>query len=174
MEEISVNNDAYLTTKAIDLITRFDETFLELGALLRQVQGTNRKQFKQLLSLPGLGIRRAYYLIKIDRVFSPLQVPKVRLTAIGWTKLEIITAYLTPSNLEHLLLLAETNKATDLRRILRKGPSTPKGRSVLLDFTPSQYKTFVSQLLKHGAVKTGRQLLGKERALIKALLKNVS
>ena len=80
-----MNNNTSLTTKAIKLIARFDETFLELGALLRQVQSTDRKQFKQLLSLPGLGIRRAYYLIKIDRVFSPLQVPTARLTAIGWT-----------------------------------------------------------------------------------------
>ena len=48
---------------ALLLISRLDDSFLELGSLLRQLQETSPHDFKALISTPQLRRRKGYYLV---------------------------------------------------------------------------------------------------------------
>lgn len=157
--------------RALDLISHFDEGFLELANLLRRLQEEDHELFKQFLSIPELGRRKGYYLVAIDRAFEDLPIPRSRLTAIGWTKLHLISRHVTAENFEELLQLAETHKAHQLDEIMRGGAPSPDDRTIVMYFSAAQYKVFEKKVLKNGAVKSDRGLARKEPALIKALSK---
>jgi hypothetical protein len=52
------------------LIARFNDKFLELASLLRQLYETSHHDFKTLISIPQLGPRKGYYLVEIDKAFG--------------------------------------------------------------------------------------------------------
>lgn len=153
-------------------MARFDDNFLELASLLRQLQKTAPDDFKRLLAIQQLGMRKGYYLVEIDRAFGDLDVPRFRLNKIGWTKLQVMAAHVTPDNVEQLLTLAETHTTENLKAIMRGEKPIIGGRSVLLLFTGKQYEAFTKAILKHGAIKNADGFINKERALIKAVRKN--
>ena len=154
------------------LIARFNDNFLELAALLRELQETAPENFRRLIAIRQLGQRKGYYLVEIDRAFADLGLPTFRLNQIGWTKLQVIAAYVTPDNVSQLLKLAETHTTTNLKAIMRGDQPIIDGRSVLLLFTATQFAAFSDAILKHGADKNGDGFMGKEAALIQALDKN--
>ena len=49
----------------------------------------------------------------------------------------------------------------------------PDGRCVVLYFSSSQFSVFEAAVLKNGALKVGKALLGKEEAVAKALSKTL-
>ena len=116
-------------------------------------------------------MRKAYYLAEIDRRFRKLGVDRTRLRKIGWTKVQMIGRHVNNTNLDNLLLLAEKHAAYELNALLRGEQPHPETRCAVLYFTPEQYETFEKAVLANGGVKSGRGLLGKEEALIKALKK---
>jgi hypothetical protein len=154
--------------RAIILVCRFNDTFIELASLLRRLQDADPYWFKQVIAIPQLGARKAYYLVQIDRVFGDLPVERFRLNQIGWTKLQVIADHVTADNYEELLELAEEHTVENLKAIMRGEEPILKGKSILLRFTRKQFKVFAKAILKHGAVKNGDGFLGKEQALIKA------
>ena len=158
--------------RALELIVQLGDEFLELAALLRQLQEKQPDDFKALLSLPELGRRKGYYLVEIDRAFADLGVPSERLNKIGWTKLQLIARHVTPENLEALLTLAEAHTAKNLDLIMRGEEPILGGKTVLLFFNGKQFEAFSKAIIEHGADKNGAGYIGKEKALIKALRKN--
>ena len=52
------------------LIARFNDSFLELASLLRQLHETAHHDFKTLISIPQLGRRKGYYLVEVDKAFG--------------------------------------------------------------------------------------------------------
>ncbi len=158
--------------RALELIVQLGDEFLELAALLRQLQEKQPDDFKALLSMPELGRRKGYYLVEIDRAFADLGVPSERLNKIGWTKLQLIARHVTPENLEALLTLAEAHTAKNLDLIMRGKEPILGGKTVLLFFNSKQFEAFSKAIIEHGAVKNGAGYIGKEKALIKALRKN--
>jgi hypothetical protein len=164
-------NDDPLFYRTAFLIARFNDNFLELGNLLRELQETAPDDFRRLVAIRQLGKRKAYYLMEVARAFANLDVPRFRLSKIGWTKLQIIAPHINPDNSENLLTLAETNTAINLKAIVRGEKPTVGGRSVLLFFTAKQFDAFSKAILKHGAVKNAEGFLNKEKALIKAVRK---
>ena len=158
--------------RALLLISQFNDKFLELASLLRNLQETDPVWFKTLTKIPQLGRRKAYYLIEIDRAYGGLNLPTPRLNKIGWTKLQLMAAYVTGENVEQLPKLAETHTAFNLRTIMHGKEPIINGRSVLLQFTRKQFKAFCKAILAHGAVKNGNGFVDKEEALVKALKKN--
>lgn len=154
------------------LIARFNDKFLELASLLHKLQETESDDFKTLISIPQLGRRKGYYLVEIHRAFGDYKDAPPRLNKIGWTKLQIIAAHVTPDNREALLTLAETHTAKNLEAIMRGDQPIIGGRSVLLLFTQEQFAVFSKAILEHGAIAKGEGFIGKESALIIALDKN--
>ena len=100
------------------LIARFNDNFLELASLLRQVYETSHHDFKTLISIPQLGPRKGYYLVEIDKAFGGNEHLRPRLNKIGWTKLQLIAKHVTHDNREDFLKLAEANTAKNLERIM--------------------------------------------------------
>jgi hypothetical protein len=73
-----------LLVKAIAQIAKLEDEFLQLGSTLRHLQQSSPKDFKRLASLPQLGLRKAYYLVSIDKAFGGKKIPPERLKKIGW------------------------------------------------------------------------------------------
>jgi hypothetical protein len=87
---------------ALLLISRLDDSFLELGSLLRQFQETSPHDFNALISTAQLRRRKGYYLVDIDRAFGGNEQLRPRLNKIGWTKLAMIAKHVTQDNREDL------------------------------------------------------------------------
>ena len=157
---------------ALLLISRLDDSFLELGSLLRQLQETSPHDFKALISTPQLRRRKGYYLVDIDRAFGGNEQLRPRLNKIGWTKLAMIAKHVTQDNREDLLQLAEAHTARNLQAIMRGDEPIIGGRVILLHFTGEQFAAFSKAILAHGAIQNGDGFIGKEMALIDALGKS--
>jgi hypothetical protein len=87
-----------------------------------------------------LARRGAYHLIEVSRIFEALAIPRDQLHKIGWPKLELIAAHLTPSTSDALLRLAEEGTVNDLEHPIR-GWKKPAGNAhcVLMYFSPKPY-----------------------------------
>ena len=82
--------------KRSTLAKDFDESFLELGRTLRQIQEIGGVvDFRKVCDAAGIGTRKAYYLASITKQIEGLHIPTKRLRAIGWTKLMTIHPHLT-------------------------------------------------------------------------------
>jgi hypothetical protein len=140
---------------------------------LRQLLDRDPDLFQQIVKKGRLGRRKAYYLVEVSRKFAPLPIGPARLKKIGWTKLQIIGQHVTKDNVEELVSLAEQLNTKQLGRTMQGGQPSSKTHCVLMYFDPKQYAEFEEALLKNGAERSGRGIVGKEEALIKALRKAV-
>jgi hypothetical protein len=107
-------------------------------------------------------------LIAISKTFvRALKVPKHRLIALGWTKLMALDQYVTKKNYKELMEFAKEHTVAELKAYLNDGDPSKNARSVLMYFSPADYNLFVDTLIKHGAVRDGRALRDKEKALMR-------
>lgn len=155
--------------RALELSGSVEETFLDLGKHLRQLQDRDPDLFQKIVEKSNIGRRKAYYLVDISAAFQKLTVPPSRLRKIGWTKLALIAKQVNQSNVEDLLELCEGNTAKQLEQRLKGEHMPDNSRCVLMYFSPQQYEQFEETVLKHGGTRSGRGLLNKETALIHAL-----
>lgn len=145
------------------------DDFLQAAKYFRKLQDEAPEKFASVAKHCGIDRRTAYYWAQIDRTFEALGVDEMRLSRIGWTKLQIIAKHIDQENCESLLTIAETCSARDVALMMR-GEKPVKGtRVVLLYLKPRQYKIFATTVLEHGAKKMGSGLVNKEAALIAAL-----
>jgi hypothetical protein len=85
------------------------------------------------------------------------------------TKAQVISRHLSGTNILKLLKYAEDNKNNTKGLEAYAGGLRPnkRKRCVLLYFTPNQYRCYEKAVLKLRAKKSGRGLVGKEKATIK-------
>lgn len=143
--------------------------FLLAARRLREVQDETPHLFPAVAKFLNIGLRRAYYLARIDRTFRELEVDDSRLAAIGWTKLKLLAEYIDGKNCEFLLDMAEKSTVRELSLIVRHEVPLPGTRCITLYLTPDQYEVFAEAVIAHGAVKVGGGLANKEEGLINAL-----
>lgn len=155
--------------KAVRLSSKFDENFVELGLLLKQLKDTEPALFKQVCEETGLGHRKALYLVKIARRTEQLPIPKAQVAKVGWTRMEIIANQLTPSTWKHLMATAEAHTARELRIIMKGKRPIAGTRTVVLHLAPPDYLQFEKVLLANGAKANGPGMLHKERALMRLI-----
>lgn len=117
----------------------------------------------------GFGRRTTYYLLKVYERFETLGIDPNQLSKIGWTKLAILADYIDQANRKDLLRLAEKYTARELQGVLQGIEPVQGTRCVVFYLAPKDYETLESILVKHGAIKSGHGLVGKEPALIRAL-----
>jgi len=147
------------------------DEFLQMARYFRKAQDETPEKFTSIADYCEVDRRTAYYLAQIDRTFSQFDISKLRLSQIGWTKLQIIAKYINQENCEELLTIAETSSAHDVALLMR-GEKPVKGtRVVTLYLKAHQYKIFSQVVLAHGGSKSGNGLMNKEKALISALSK---
>jgi len=169
-EKVAVRVDE-LYEKALHQASHIEQTFLELGASLRRLYDRDRDLYQRVVEKSGLGRRKAYYLLGISRKFERLPgIPRARLRAVGWTKLQVISKNLTATNADELLRMAESHSVRDLEALIRgEQPKGDDAKCVLMYFTPEQYEIYASRILKKGAYRSGRGIHNKEEALINIL-----
>lgn len=158
------------------LTKEFDEKFVPLAKMLREFRDTLLGEgksdplglFEICCKSAGIGKRKAFYLIEIDKVFGPLDIPMQRLTAIGWTKLSLMAKHVDPQKIEDWLKLGESNTVEELKLFLAGKEQLPN--KVHLRFNDKDYAVFSGTLLANGASLTpGGGISNKEQALIKIM-----
>lgn len=156
-----------------DFIEMLDDHFVEASKFLRKVLDEQPDDFQNIAKALGIGHRKAYNLVQIDRVFGPLGISAKRLRKIGWTKLALLAPHVTEAGADQWLTLAETMTAYQLKRCLRGEEVVPETKAVLLYLTPTQYVIFEKALISAGATLSVHGFLGREAALIKILTAHV-
>lgn len=164
-----VANPEDLSKEVVVLSKNLDVEFLRLGKLLRDIQEADPSLFRKTAQNSSIGLRKAYYLVNIHNAFEKLKVPPSRLREIGWTKLNIISKHVTKKNVRELLKLAEENTARNLEILMRGDEPENNAHAVLMYFSPDDYKKLSDRLVEFGAVRQGRGLLDKEKALIRLI-----
>lgn len=110
-------------------------------------------------------------MAEVNRAFSEFDIDEIRLSRIGWTKLQLIAKHINHENGKELLTIAEMSLAHDVALMMR-GEKPVKGtRVITLYLKARQYKIFSQVILAHGGSKSGSGLVNKETALIAALSK---
>ncbi len=142
-----------------------DETFLELGRILKTLQDSNQEDFNAAIASSGLGRRKAYYLVAIDRVFSRIPAPKPRLQKIGWTKLALLTTRIDKTNFAEMLRAAERHTAKELEAWLAGERPEGKKRAFLAYLDSESYEVLEIAFARVGGVKHQRGYSNKGAAL---------
>ena len=96
---------------------------------------------------------------------------KPSLSAIGWTKAQIVARYLNTNNWSDLINCATTHTTRDLKLLMKGFEPLEKTKAVLLSLSPKDHKMLVEALRKHGATSSGNGLANKEVALMKIVAK---
>jgi hypothetical protein len=159
--------------KVQELSGAIDENFLELAKALRTLQDTDNDEFLRAIKNSGLGKRKAYYLVAIDRTFSTIPVPKMRLKKIGWTKLNLLTSHISKDNYSPMLKAAEQYTAKELEAHLNGRPVEEKKKAFLAYVDSEGYEALVEAFSKVGGKRSGRGWTNKGAAL-KALAQTVA
>jgi len=154
-------------TKLITLL--IEDDFLAAARLLREIQDETPEAFTTAAKSAGLGRRKAYALVQIERCFATLNVDRNLLHNIGWSKLQILCQHITLDNHQKLLALAQVCCAHELSSVLRDATYSVGKHCVVLYFSSKQYDVFQHAVLAHGGKKSSRGLTYKEMALVQAL-----
>lgn len=152
----------------IILSSRFGETFIDIAEIVWEIKQADPEQFKLLWRTTPLGRRRTYALARIGRLLQDYDLDRTRVARLGWSKVEMIAAKLTPKSMNALLVLAEGHNARDLRRVLR-GEKALRPKLLVFELTAVQYDVVTRTLIAFGAKKRSGGLVDKEPALHKAL-----
>ena len=152
-----------------------EQNFVTLADLLYKLSLTDPQAFQVLLQSPNLKRRKGYYLAEIGKHVSQANISKqnlnASLSAIGWTKTQIIVRYLNTHNWNDLIDCATTHTTRDLKLLMKgiKPMDTPK--TVLLSLSTEDHKLLIEGLLKYGATSSGNGHANKETALMKMMAK---
>ena len=104
----------------------------ELGSALRGVLDRDPRLFKEMIGATGLARRKAHYFVNICRAFDLLPIPRARLNALGWIKLQMLAGHIEADNADTLLKMAETNTTARLCKLLKREKSSANRRIDLL------------------------------------------
>ena len=169
-------------TQLIDTILGFsksiEQNFVTLADLLYELSLYDPEAFQSVLQSPNLKRRKGYYLAEIGKHVCNANVSKQvlnsSLSAIGWTKAQIIARYLNTHNWSDLIACATTHTARDLK-LLMKGIEPIAGvKTTLLSLSPEDHAMLAKTLLNYGASPSGNGHANKESALMKLVAKLMS
>lgn len=157
--------DQAMVDKVKELAIASDENFLELGKTLRALQESNTKEFLSAVEDSGLGKRKAYYLVDIDRTFSTIPVQKGRLKKLGWTKLNELAPSINSKNYVELIKAAETYTVKELKSYLSGKKPEEKKKAFLTYLDSESYEALAEAFARVGAKSYSRGWLNKAASL---------
>ena len=145
--------------------------WVEAAARLRKIRETEPDLFLDAAKKLGVGPRKAYYLVEIDRKLGSYPISHELKLKIGWTKMQMLVEHISSDNFGELLIQAEDLPVHDFREVLEGTYSQGVKKCVLLYLSDEQYSIFTKALTAHGAKPGSRGLRGKEAAMTAALKK---
>ncbi len=155
--------------EALEMAKTFEDSFVELAQKIRILHEGDSDKYREFIKNSDIDSRKAYYLIALDKTFSPMKISKKRLSSIGWTKLMIIQPHVTKDNITQLLDAASRNSAAKLKKIVKGEEVDENTHAVLMYFSPEQYSQLVEVLVQNGAERSGRGMVNKEKAIMNLL-----
>ncbi|MBN7763694.1 hypothetical protein JYP52_21380 [Nitratireductor aquibiodomus] len=164
-----VKNSEKVYAEAMSLAKAFDDNFVDLAKELHRLQENDPDRFRDFINATGMSRRKVYYLVAVDKTFTPLKIPKKKLVDLGWTKLTTIQPHVTKQNVHELLEIADKHNVADIKRYLKGEPIGDNSKSLVLYFSPEEHSKIMEALEQHGASKSGRGLVDKEKAILKIL-----
>jgi hypothetical protein len=130
-----------LYNQALSMSHDIENTFLDLGKILRHLLDHEPELFHKIAGQPKIGRRRAYNLVQINRVFDQPQVSRARLKKLGWTRLSQIAKQMNQDNIEELLSLAEKESTKQLETQTGGAAPINNANCVLKYFSPKDYRS---------------------------------
>ena len=147
-----------------------NESFLDIAELMWELKRTDPDAFRTAWMVLPMSKRKTYALAKVGEIFDEFEHSRERLTAIGLTKLEMISEHVTPKTIPMFLSLAERFTARDLRRIINGKPAIGKANILQLALSDDDYEIVADMLKRHGATQGAAGLSNKEQALVDAAI----
>lgn len=158
-------------TNAPQLVTEPVEDFMATGKLLAELNDLDPVTFRSTLQAMGLSLRKGYYLIEIHQTYAKLKIPKEVLLGIGWTKLQVMASVVSPSSWPFWIAQAEALAVHELKDLVAGKALHLDKHCVLFYLTPAEFDVLSMVLVRHGATRDGRSILGKEEALMKCMVR---
>ncbi|MCF1709452.1 hypothetical protein L0V05_11545 [Tabrizicola sp. J26] len=148
--------------------------FYRLARRLRELQDGDKdrkegeKLFLRVVDHLQIGRRKGYQLSRLARIFDAYSVDEARLNRIGWTKLGLVSRYVSDDNFEELLGWAESNTAHDLELKLRGREPISDDRIFVTYLHVDDFLRLRKALLAHGATPSGAEgVTDAEEALMR-------
>lgn len=170
-QTVSVSEKSPLMQQFKKLAAGPTTNFYDLAICLAELHPADTPLMRDLETTSGLHRRKLYYLIQVGRFLRRGGVDKRDAEHIGWTKLQIVAAYvgddgtMDADGIASCLRDAREMTAKALPDKLRGLPSADGVHSMLLYMTPTQYAQITAALLAFGAERKGKGLVGKEAAM---------
>jgi DNA-binding transcriptional MocR family regulator len=142
-----------------------NQSRVDLSRKLELLDRRQSSEFHDLIHEGTLNRRTAYYLRDVGRLIRIAKLSTSQAERIGRTKLQIIGKKMNGKNLK----LAEKNNVQELKRLIGEDSRRSKPHCVLLYFGKEQYRQFRQAMVRHGASRWGRGLIGKEKAILRII-----
>lgn len=150
--------------QALRLAKEPSDQSISLALLLAEL-----RPLTEFIRRSGISRRKAYYLAEVGRKLNGVEADRKRLVRIGWTKLQLVAKEITSRNARELIGLAEDLSANELKRAMRGQEPRERTRCTILYFDMDAHAEVEQALIEHGAVPSGRGLVGREEALLKII-----
>ena len=151
------------------MILDIDLYFIQIGDMLARKKSFDPDEYEGLIEAGVLSRVTAETLIKISLVNYVVGQPSW-LKTIGWDKLSLAAPYLRGRHIEDMLHYLETHSLKQIKTLF-KGTQAAEGvQCVLFYLSDNDVRLLEVILREFGAKRTIKGLVGKEEALMAALM----
>ena len=154
-----------LIRQARRLIADLDTRFMELAEIMSLLLASDRN-FNEACREIGIGSRKARYLAEVHDQVAAYGIPPGKIIHLGWTKLSVLAKVLTDENVDFWVKRAEKLSVVALQRALSAKPPV---KAMVFKLTADEAAMVDAALVRFGARRHGRQIKGREDALIRLL-----
>ena len=151
------------------MIIDIDLYFLQIGDMLARKKAFDPTEYEGLIEAGVLSQVAAETLIKISLVNYMVGQPSW-LKTIGWEKLRLAAPYLRGRHVEDMLHYLETHSLKQIKSLFKGTPSAEGFQCVLFYLSDNDVRFLEVILREFGARRTIKGLVGKEEALMAALI----
>lgn len=137
--------------------------------------GATRTNLSDLAKQVGCSLRTLQYYVGVYRLADRAGLSQRDINSVGWTRLAMLASAAEKDAKRDDIIAMCRDRAgrertvTELRAMRAGIPGTVK--TITFTLNGSQRRELEAALLRHGAVKSGRRILHKDRALMKIISK---
>lgn len=137
---------------------------LRLGELLAKLE-ISTANLSRLATDLGCSLRSLRYAIATYRLAERFGLSEADVRRIGWTKLSLVASLSRDvKSKQDILRLCAGRTAGETRALLAGGSGSE--RQIVFTLSKSHRRKLEAALIRHGAKRVGRALIGKEAALM--------
>lgn len=146
---------------------------LDVGRLLAPELddgGATTVDLERIAKEAGVALRTVRYALQAYRLATRIGLSPLEVEQIGWTKFALVTSGAREDMTKaDVLAICEGRTVAEVRAAVAGMAGSIKG--VTFSLNKTQRRALEAALIRHGAVRMGRGLSGKEAALMKMVFK---